>query len=201
MVTLKPQDIKRLSLNLVLCLALLGLGGGTVLVAVRQEAAAKQALQQAAAQQKEAVARLAQARDEAQEILTKTQTYQDLVGRGIVGQEHRLEWVELLKNIRQERRLIDLQYEISPQKLLDGESPAPVGGYEMMNSAMSAQLQLLHEGDLLRFVDDLSRRAQAQIRVRHCALARLPGQPPGPGPAPQLSARCELDWITLREHP
>ena len=87
MVNLKPQDFKRLSFNLVLCLVLLGLGGAAVLLAVRQEAAARQALQQASARQKEAVARLAKARDEAQEILTKTQTYQDLVNRGVVGQE------------------------------------------------------------------------------------------------------------------
>lgn len=197
---LKPQDVKRMGLNIGLCLLLLALGGGTVFVAYKRESLATQELQQANQRRTEAVNRLAKARDEAQEILDKTETYKSLRTRGVIGQEHRLEWIEQLKSVQKDRRLIDLQYEIAPQKPLDGETPSlTAGSYEIMTSPMKAQLQLLHEEDLLRFVDDLSQRVQAHIRVRRCTLLRLPAAARTQGAAPQLGATCDIDWITLRE--
>ena len=85
--------------------------------------------------------------------------------RGIIGPEQRLEWVELLKEIRDKRRLIDLQYEIAPQRLLDGN---PTGRYAFHSSAMKLQLRLLHEEDLTRLIGDLRSQAKALIRVRSC---------------------------------
>lgn len=201
MAPLKIDDLKQLSLNIGLCLVLLLLGAGLVFVAFQQESGTKKDAQQAAALKLEAATRLSKARDEAQEILDKTETYKALRNRGIIGQEHRLEWVEQLKNIQKERRLIDLQYEIAPQKPLEGEAARTGSGtYEVMTSPMKAQLQLLHEEDLLRFVEDLTQKVQAHIRVRRCLITRgPPSAGSNNGPAPQLSANCDIDWITLRE--
>lgn len=199
MAPLTLDDLKRLGLNLGLCVLLLLLGAGLVLVAFQQESGTKKDAQQAAALKLEAATRLSKARDEAREILEKTETYKSLRDRGVVGQEHRLEWVEQLKSIQKERRLIDLQYEIAPQKALDGEAPRTgVGVHEVMTSPMKAQLQLLHEEDLLRFIEDLTQRVQAHLRVRHCLINRIPPTAGTSGPVPQLSASCDLDLITLR---
>jgi hypothetical protein len=64
---------------------------------------------------------------------------------------------------------------------------------------MTVQLRLLHEEDLLRFLDDLRRQARALIRIDSCNVSRLArGIDPTSGTSAQLQAECKIDWITLR---
>lgn len=132
---------------------------------------------------------------EEQEIRLKIATYQTISARGIIGPEQRLDWVELVRSVQQERQLLGLDYEIQPQKTLSANH----GGHAFMNSAMRIQLSLLHEEDLLRFIGDLQARAPAFVRVRTCRIARAGVQPAVPEALPaQLQAGCLLDWITLK---
>lgn len=66
---------------------------------------------------KEFDGKLKQVRNEESEIKQKSAVFNTLQTRGMIGEEQRLEWIELLKDIRDTRRLIDLQYEIAPQRL------------------------------------------------------------------------------------
>ena len=132
---------------------------------------------------------------EEQEMRIKIKEYQAIAARGIIGPERRLDWVELVRSIQRDRQLLGLDYEIQPQVTLSKSN----GGYAFMNSAMRIQLQLLHEEDLLRFVDDLKARAPAFVRVHNCRISRGAGQPVNPDMLPaQLQADCQLDWITLK---
>lgn len=144
---------------------------------------------------------LSQAPEEVKELRSKIALFQDLERRGIIGQEERLNWVEQIGRIKAARRLFDIQYEIAPQRLLDdGTLPGgPVAGnYQFMASAMNFQMPLLHEGDLIGFLDDLRATIHAHILVRNCTIDRAP--PTGDGRlTPQLRATCALDWVTLRE--
>ena len=104
--------------------------------------------------------------------------YQDLVARGIIGQEERLDWVEQIARIKAARRLLDVQYEIQPQAPIgDAALPggAAAGPYEIMASTMNLHMQLLHEDDLLGFLDDLRQNVHAQLLVRECRIARGAG--------------------------
>jgi len=105
--------------------------------------------------------------------------------------------VELLKEIRDHHRLIDLRYEIAPQRQLDGQ---PSNDFTFYASAMKLQLKLLHEEDLTRLLDDLRQQAKALIRVKSCRIERLEttGEERGGGRA-NLQADCEIDWLTLRD--
>jgi len=116
--------------------------------------------------------------------------------RGVIGEEQRLEWVELLRDIRDKRRLLDLQYEIAAQRPLDA---GPGNGFAFYASTMTMQLKLLHEEDLLRFLDDLRQQARALIQIKSCTVERLPRNNPRSGIPAQLQAECRIDWITLRE--
>ena len=148
----------------------------------------------------EAQNKLFRARDEEQELRATTARYQALAQRGVIGDERRLDWVEQIRRIRETRKLFDLQYEIAPQQPLDAGVPG--GPYIFMASPMRLTMQLLHEEDLLGFLDDLSAQAPAYLRTRRCAVDRLPPPPvPPTGAAPQLRAECELDWITIRKAP
>ena len=133
-------------------------------------------------------------RSEETEIKQKSAVFSGLQARGVIGEEQRLEWVELLKTIRDRRRLLDLQYEIAPQRALDA---APGSAFTFYASTMKIQLKLLHEEDLTRLLDDLRQQARALIQVKSCTVSRLPrGSADGTA---QLLADCQIDWITLRE--
>jgi hypothetical protein len=200
MATFTKADFKRLQWNIVLLVVLLASGGGAIFYAAQQQEAATRTHRQAEAGRNDIRARLSRAQDEEKELREKIARYQQLNDRGIVGQEHRLDWVERIRAIKQERNLIDLQYELAPQAPLDpAVVPNTGAGVELMSSPMKLQMQLLHEGDLLGFIGDLNRNVQAFIRVKQCDITRIPITPRERGAPPQLRADCELDWITLRD--
>ncbi|MES2771068.1 MAG: hypothetical protein V4623_03670 [Pseudomonadota bacterium] len=153
--------------------------------------------QAAASERSEQVGRLKQVRDEEKEIKQKSAAFGTLVQRGVVGEEQRLEWVELLKEIRDQRRLIDLQYEFLPQRVLDVGVENKILFYA---STMNLKVQLLHEEDLTRLLADLRARAQALIQIKQCNISRLNAtDAERASHAAQLQASCQIDWITLRE--
>lgn len=140
--------------------------------------------------------KLKRVRNEESEIKQKSAVFNTLQKRGIIGEEQRLEWVELLKDIRDQRRLIDLQYEFAPQRPLDTE---PSNGFTFFASTMRVQLKLLHEEDLTRFLDDLRQQAQALIQIKRCTVARQLRGGAESTLSAQLQAECLIDWVTLHE--
>ncbi len=200
MAALTSADFKRLHWNLALLAVLLGLGGSLVALTLKQEKAAQQILAKSKAEYADMQGKLARVQDEEKELREKIIKYKVLQARGVIGEERRLEWVETLRAIKENRRLIDFQYELSPQIALDPlVAPGVAPGFEFMNSPMKAQIQLLHEDDLLKLVSDIDTRAHAFTRVRRCAIQRISGVTRELGPSPQLRADCELDWVTVRE--
>lgn len=145
--------------------------------------------------------RLARIEAEAVDIPGHAERYRQMIANGHLGPERRLEWIERIAAIKAERRLLDLRYEFSAQKALDATA-APVGasasGFEFMSSTMKLRMDLLHEDDLLGFLDDLASGVSALLRARACTLERLAAEPGG-GTAAQLRADCTIDWITLKE--
>ena len=60
----------------------------------------------------------------------------------------------------------------------------------MSNHPLKVHLDLLHEADLLRFLDKLPQRTRDLLLVRRCQLIRS---------STALTADCEIDWISLAE--
>jgi hypothetical protein len=139
--------------------------------------------------------RLARIAQEEKEIQAGDVLFRNLSERGILGEEKRMDWIENLAHIQAERRLYDIRWELSPQRPLEAEfGTGSSGEFAFMASALHVQLDLLHEEDLLRFLNDMKGRLSAYVRVRQCSLSR---QPPQAG-TPQLQAECQLDLITLK---
>jgi hypothetical protein len=114
----------------------------------------------------------------------------------VIGEEQRLEWVELLDEIRDRRKLIEIHYEFSPQRALDGDD-ARTESFGLHASAMKLQARLLHEEDLTRLLDDLRRQARALIQIKRCDVSRPPRT--DTDSLQYLRADCLIDWMTLRE--
>ncbi|GHU03273.1 hypothetical protein FACS1894158_01310 [Betaproteobacteria bacterium] len=157
----------------------------------------------ARSERNEFTAKLRQARSEEDEIRQKALLFKRLQERGLFGEEQRLEWVELLKDIRDRRRLPEIRYEFAPRRALhDTMDDAQTGSFGLYASAMKLQARLLHEEDLTRLLDDLRLQARALIQVKRCDLSRLPRtNADSMNSALQglLQADCQIDWITLRE--
>lgn len=191
-----PGDLKKLQISLLVCLLMIVMGAAVVFFANGATRSAQHERVTAQAQRNDYVGKLQRVSSEESEIKEKSALFQRLQKRGIIGEEQRLEWVELLKDIRDKRRLIDLVYEIEPQRPLD---VAPGAGFTFNVSPMKVQLKLLHEEDLTRFLGDLNEQARALIQVRYCKVTRQPQGQAGASSQANLLAECRIDWVTLRE--
>lgn len=139
--------------------------------------------------------RLRQVRTEEQDIKDRTQLLQQLQSSGVTGEERRLDWMEMLRDIQRELRIPGMNYEFGAQTTLDkGDDTA----YAWFTSPMRLQLRLLHEEDLLNFLARLQKDAKALVIVRGCKLAPLPRQSDSREALAQLAAECELQWLTAR---
>ena len=189
-------DLRKLQPGILLVVLAVAVGVAAVYLANQAKADAQKARLVVRVQLQEVDGKLKQVRQEETEVKQKSIVFNKLAERGIIGDEQRLDWVELLKEIRDKHRLIDLQYEISPQRMLD----KPGDDFSFFVSAMKVQLKLLHEEDLLRLLDALRSQAKALVRVRSCQVERLPatGDDRSGGRA-HLLADCEIDWLTLRD--
>lgn len=171
-------------------------GAASVVLSMSERERAGRALTAAKQQQNQTEERLRQVRSEELEIRDKTATFQKLVDRGIVGPENRLDWVELLRSIRDREQLFEMNYEIFPQQKVE----TAVHGYDFLSSRMRLDLNLLHEEDLLRLLTAVQRDANALVLPRECAVTRTARSVASErgGPPALLAAQCSLEWMTLR---
>lgn len=185
------EILHRIRWNLAIFLLLSLLGAAAVYTAIGMYSAAQKVDKQAIDKRAEIQSKLANAQNEEQELREKFARYQNIETRGYIGGERRLDWVEQIRKIKTNRKLLDIQYELEPQKVLESNS----SGYDFMASTMKLQMQLLHEEDLLNFLADLRDSIRAYTSVKSCSVVRrsIPGNPA------QLMADCTIDWITLRE--
>ena len=194
-------DLRKLQTGLLVGLALIVIGGIGVYFGNDAMQTARRELAEAQATRNEADNQLRRMRGEEREIREKSVIFRQLEARGMVGEERRLEWSELLEAIRERRQLAGLRYEFGPQRPLDNTATMPTGLIYFV-SPMSLQLDLLHEEDLTRLLADIRRQAKALIRIRSCVISRLTeGQAGAADPAVifNLRAECRIDWITLRQ--
>jgi hypothetical protein len=197
---LGTSDLKRLRLPLAVCIVLALAGVACYFAAVDYLQEMKKLAAATTARRSEVQTKLASANEEEREIKANLQQYQALAARGIVGEEKRLDWIDTITAIKNERHLFNIGYSIEPQKPLDYPGFAPGGGVTFLVRRVSIEIQLLHEEDLLNFIGDLAKRGRSYVAVRSCDVQRLDRGSTGAGTtlAPRLKATCVFDLITIR---
>lgn len=126
--------------------------------------------------------------------------YQELINRGFVGEERRIEWVEHLREQHRKHKLFAIKYSISHQENYTPAFAQSIGGLTLYRSVMKLELDLLHEGDLLQLTEALNAGNSAPFILRDCEINRLnPGSQLGNQLVANLHAQCAIDWLTLRE--
>lgn len=114
--------------------------------------------------------------------------------RGVIGDEHRLNWVEILRGAADDLALPSLSFDIEAQQPFVPDFALDTGAFDVRVSHMHLDVGLLHEGDLARLFALLDERAEGLYSVRSCELQRSEGARRAEG---NLVAGCMLEWYTL----
>jgi hypothetical protein len=147
----------------------------------------------------DAVRKLERIKNEQEDLQGYYHQYQNLVEQNIIGEEKRLDWIESIEKIRNRLNIFSVRYKLDPQETLDMVgTDLPSSSFDLRRSNMTLGLSLLHEGQLLNFIDALSEEAKGMYLLDSCVLTRndlirkLKF-------TPNLEAECTLGWITLNE--
>jgi hypothetical protein len=201
---LSRQDFKKIQWALLLLISCLLMAGLAAWFAINQQKIARQEYINRTNAEKEMTANLVRARSEEQELRDKITRFEALKKQGIVGNEQRLDWIELLNQIKNEHHLAKLDYEISPQRKAEASlvpEGADVGNLSIMASQMKLNLSLLHEGELIDVLDELRNQAPAWVSLRACQITRHPAQSVSGEKSSAnatIDAECTLEWLTIK---
>lgn len=146
----------------------------------------------------EARAKLEVARREREDLRNSSAVFSDLVSRGMLKEESRLDLIERLDRLKTRHRLLELEYEILPQRPLALAGGRVYNAVDVLGSRVRIKARGLHEGDVLAFLDDLVKPQRGFNPANRCTLARLPGSDTDTL-APRIEADCTLEWISLKD--
>lgn len=98
--------------------------------------------------------------------------YEQFYEVGFVGRESRLDWVETLRETSVDLILPRVSYAIEPQLKVVAPVESIMAGEDIQIhlSRLALEAGLVHELDLLRFIDELQRNAPGLIKVDRCDL-------------------------------
>jgi len=187
---------KMLALPLAALVILIAAGAGLIVWTKKAQVIAAQELAGARGERAQAQERLKRIADEEREVSEKIAVYQRLKALHILGEEQRLEWADAMTRIRNGRELLDLRYLVERQRTL-ASIPGKPANVDFFASTMKVDIALLHEGDLLAFLNDLRESGNAYYAVRRCAITRTGQAPTGASIVPRLRASCDIDLITI----
>lgn len=123
--------------------------------------------------------------------------YRELLTRKLIGPELRLEWIDAIKQAATAIKLPGWHYNLAPQQPYT-ENPPPAGKYRIMASAMTLDLGMLHEGDLLHLLRLLNDTSHGIILPKSCNFKQMGSGRSEDPKGINVTAACKLFWITLQ---
>ncbi len=193
------KDIPRIRGLLVMVILTLIIGTISVYVSDDMLNEAQQSKTTADQEWSDAVRKLERTKNEQEDLQGYYHQYQNLVEQNIIGEEKRLDWIESIEKIRNRLNIFSVKYKLDPQETLDMVGTDLSGSsFDLRRSNMTLGLSLLHEGQLLNFIDALSEEAKGMYLIDSCVLTRNDSIRKLKF-TPNLEAECTLGWITLNE--
>jgi hypothetical protein len=194
------EDLKRLRAPLAAAIALFALAAACLIASGHYLDAARNARDTTRVSRVAAQDRVLRVSEEEREIREDLVYYEQMRQRGIVGEQTRLDWIESITRIKNERKLFEIRYNFEAQKPLDYPGLVTTDAADFVVSRLKLDMLLLHEGDLLNFLSDLQAGIKAHVSVRNCVVTRIErGAAPGATTLqPRLRAECQVDLITVK---
>lgn len=143
--------------------------------------------------------RLTAARQDQENMSAYSAEYGTLEEQDIIGDDHRLDWIEGLEKLRQQNLVVDFRYNIAPQKIYAPQPAIDSGNFNIHYSEMKLQFDLLHEGQLLNFLDALRNQIKGHYQSEGCTLQHIDTvESEATRSATHIKAECSGGWITLK---
>jgi hypothetical protein len=191
------SDVKALQTPLAMLLAAVLAAAAAIYYTDSLLREAGRQLERQQAELRQAVTRLQKSGEERQIIVRHLEDYRRLERAGLIGEERRINWLDGLRLANQQAELFGIDYQISAQRPYPYAAELNPGKLALYQSVMKLRFRLLHEEDLMRFFQALGGTGAGAFTIDECALARM-----DTGAAvryqPNLTADCELSWITMR---
>ncbi len=147
---------------------------------------------------------LAESRSDLENMSAYSSEYTTLEEYKIIGNEQRLDWIEDLAKLRQQNLVVDFKYTISPQVAYTPKPSLEMGNYELKLSGLNLQIEVLHELQLINFLDALRSNVKGWFILDHCSMERTGGTHVSEGPSTKnlnthLKAECVGGWLTMKK--
>ena len=190
--TFSQDDLPYIKWSLSTFLVIFLLGASAVFFSQKYADNTHNAKRMAQQHVQEARSKLNAAQDDLQNMATYQKEFSDIQLRGIIGEEQRLNLIEKLDKLRSRNHVLDFKYAIAPQQPYKPLVTVNSGNFDLKISPMTLQLELLHEGQFIRFFDSLRRDMNGWFILDKCTLERTNG------PVTQLKADCAGGWLTMK---
>jgi len=119
--------------------------------------------------------------------------------RGYMGEEQRVLWIDILREITKDLKLPNMQYAITEQSDYEHKgSELPIGDFSVVNSEMEVSMSLFHERDLFSFINTLNDRAKGLFYVDKCSIQRTFFTGRKRLEDASLNVKCKLVWISVQ---
>jgi hypothetical protein len=162
---------------------------------VAENTQAEQRLQQAKQKHRQAI-------DRKSTLKEYSERYAKLEKANIVGNENRIDWINLLEIIAKDKKIPYINYKIDKQVALNDKAVSrKFPGMNIYKSVMTLNMRLLHEGDLYTVINELKLNAQGMFDVSFCEIKRMKvssGSILNTGTGSNFSADCKLNWYTFQ---
>lgn len=149
--------------------------------------------QEAQKQLTQAQTQLDATQNDQQNMATYAIEYNALMAQKVIGDEQRLDWMEGLEKLRQQGRVTDFKYTISPQQGYVPNPPLDAGNFQLSRSNMTLQIDLLHEEQLMHFFADMQKQLKGWFILDGCSLSQA-----NEGEGFTLKAECKGGWFTMK---
>lgn len=125
--------------------------------------------------------------------------YQQFSELGFVGMESRLDWIETLRETSNELTLPRVSYVMEPQLRAVAPVQSILAGEDISIhvSKLELEMGLVHELDLLRFIDELQEKAPGLIKVDACDLNWQQGEEDRLRAEPNILASCSVEIFSV----
>ncbi|MCZ6526602.1 MAG: hypothetical protein O6928_08660 [Gammaproteobacteria bacterium] len=137
--------------------------------------------------------------DEEEKLIKKYYpSFIKLYNQGVIGKEHRLNWIEVLRSAGEAIMLPSLSYEIKSQNIYTPAFSVNLGRYQIFSSEMSLDMQLLHEGDLFSLLKSLDENAKGHYSISRCSMDKRLSGIIDDISAANIGVKCDVIWFTIK---
>ena len=121
--------------------------------------------------------------------------FKSLSSSGFLDKENRLSWIEQLERTANRLQLPNLRYQIDPQHQADSERFLAPENVDLLQSSLSFESSLLHEGDLVTLIEDLEGLSSGLLVIERCELSKAAKNFDVSG-AHNFNANCDISLYT-----